>query len=662
MHHLPNTNSLLTFTVLCGLLSTASAQETDRAGGAAPSDDLFRQTAAQRLGADENDLSLGLLEGPVRLEELGTEVYVRSVQTGDGTKLVVAMTSDGHVVDLGRARESDHQLGLWRRGKISRRLFEETAQRPGGERVPVVAWLVAPSVADIRETYGLITEDFDAKGQLTREIAENHEAEISAQVAQRIDPVTSAAEARLRSAGYQVIGRDSYAPIVFLALNSSEMLALRSDPAIESLDWAGTDFGDRLNVAVGEVRANAVWSAPGGVTGVGAKVSIVEGGTVCDQHPFMPLAAVRLGGTFHSNHTTGVASCVAGNHPNYKGVAPGATLISANGADFTSGSTDVTAQLPQSVAAVSWSVTQGAQIMNLSYGAANPTATVSSFDKYLDWIARYNAKTICIAAGNSGSFAGDPGAGFNQIAVGSFNDMGNSVWAGESMAPDSSWRNPSTGVETPQVAAPGVNITMLQCFTPWFGYTASGTSFASPITAGECALIVSKQPALGSWPEAIRAIVMATAWHNIEGLARLSSMDGAGGIDALAGFRVASRGKGIGFNYGTLFPNSFDAAGYLQTQTAFATAGQSVRATLSFDSTPSGGPTYSLDSLRCDLDLYVYGPTGALVASSASSIQPFEIVHFTAPSTGTYTVKIRRYSFTGASEYYGTAFTTSADM
>ena len=230
------------------------------------------------------------------------------------------------------------------------------------------------------------------------------------------------------------------------------------------------------------------------------------------------------------------------------------------------------------------------------------------------------------------------------------------------MATSSSWKNPSTGVETPQVAAPGVNITMLKCASPWWGYTQSGTSFASPLTAGECALIVSKQPALGSWPEAVRAIVMATAWHNIEGLARLSSKDGAGGIDALAGFRVASRGKGVGFNYGTLLSTSFDANGYYQTQVASAAAGQSVRVCLSFDSTPSGGPAYTQDNLMCDLDLYVYGPTGALVASSTSSIQPFEVVHFSAPSTGNYTVKIRRFSFTGSSEYYGTAFTTSADM
>ncbi len=654
-----NHHPLTTFAVLCGLYSSALAQQD---AGVPPSDELFLQTAARRLGADASDVTLGRLEGPVRLDDFGTEVYVRSCQLGDEDKTVVAITADGRVVDFGRARELDRQIGLSRRGKISRRLFDEAASRPGDERVPVVAWIAAPSLADIRETFGLLTEEFDSQGQLTREIAETHEAEISSQIRERIDPVTRDAEERFRSAGFEVLGRDEYVPIVFLAVNASELLALQTDPSIESVDWAGTDFGDRLNVAVGEVRAYGVWSAPGGVTGVGARVSIVEGGTVCDQHPFMPLAAVRLGGWLHNDHTTGVASCVAGNHGTYKGVAPGATLLSANGADFVDNSTNVTTQMPQSVAAVSWSVAQGAHILNLSYGAANPGATVSSFDRYLDWIARNNAKTICIAAGNSGNFAGDPGAGFNQIAVGSFNDMGNSVWAGESMAASSSWRNPVTGVETPQVAAPGVNITMLKCSTPWFGYTNSGTSFASPLTAGECALLVSKQPALGSWPEAVRAIVMATAWHNIEGLPRLSSKDGAGGIDAIAAFRVASRLKGVGYNYGSLTATSFDANGYYQTQTASALAGQTVRVCLSFDSTPTGGPAYTQDNLLCDLDLYVYGPTGALVATSTSSIQPFEIVQFTAPATCAYKVKIRKYSFTGTSEFYGTAFTTNADM
>ena len=76
-------------------------------------------------------------------------------------------------------------------------------------------------------------------------------------------------------------------------------------------------------------------------------------------------------------------------------------------------------------------------------------------DRYLDWVVRSSAKTVVSACGNSGTFANNPGAGFNQIAVGNFDDKGTPLWSDDRMNPTSSWMNPSTGVETPQVVAPG---------------------------------------------------------------------------------------------------------------------------------------------------------------------------------------------------------------
>src|SRR6185503_12212181 len=44
-----------------------------------------------------------------------------------------------------------------------------------------------------------------------------------------------------------------------------------------------------------------------------------------------------------------------------------------------------------------------------------------------------------------------------------------------------------------------------------------------------------------------------------------------------------------------------------------------------------------------DLDLYVYGPTGAYVGGSASWDNQFEVVNFTPTMTGNYRIKISRY-------------------
>jgi subtilisin family serine protease len=194
-----------------------------------------------------------------------------------------------------------------------------------------------------------------------------------------------------------------------------------------------------------------------------------------------------------------------------------------------------------------------------------------------------------------------------------------------------------------------------------FSYVSNGTSFSSPMVAGEAALVVSRHAALKSWPEAVRAIVMATAWHNIEGAAALSGMDGAGGIDARAAVLVTGRGRGYGFQYGTLTASSFDNSGFVTTQSMYIPAGRTARACLSFDSVVSGS-NYASDVLVSDLDLYVYNPAGQLVAWSVSGIQPFEMVQFTAATSGTYQVRVRRYRLGSTYEYYGTALSVSTDI
>jgi hypothetical protein len=300
--------------------------------------------------------------------------------------------------------------------------------------------------------------------------------------------------------------------------------------------------------------------------------------------------------------------------------------------------------------------------MNLSYGERNPGPTVTAFDRYLDWVVRNQARTLTIACGNSGTlsgYAGNPGAGYNAIAVGNFDDRGSAGWSGEVMNPSSSWRNPTTGVEPPQVAAPGTRIQMLSC-SGGTNYLANGTSFSAPIVAGAAALMQSARPSLGSFPEAVRAILMATAWHNIEGATALSSKDGAGGINAKSAWAVAYRTGSHA--YGTLRSTSFGHVNQYVAQRTFATAGQRVRCALSWNSTPSGAPSYSTNNLLADFDLAVYRPDGILVAYSTRALQPFEIVDFVAPTSGFYEVWIYRRRFNGTLEYFGTAMTVSADM
>ena len=69
--------------------------------------------------------------------------------------------------------------------------------------------------------------------------------------------------------------------------------------------------------------------------------------------------------------------------------------------------------------------------------------------------------------------------------------------------------------------------------------------------------------------------------------------------------------------------------------------------------------SYSTDTLKMDLDMTVENPTGTVVASSASSLNPFEIVMFVPKVSGLYTVKMKRQRFQGTSEPFALAWTTA---
>ncbi|QDU66468.1 S8 family peptidase [Engelhardtia mirabilis] len=619
----------------------------------------FRAAGAELLGVDASNAQLILdrIEGPVVLPETGRTLWIASVLLGDERKVTVALDALGQSVDLEAAKIAERVVAFQRRGKFTAALAERIDLAPGAT-VRVAAWIDVEDVDAARLEHAAAIEALDEAGQLTEADVDYHLAEIARKVAATIEPETARFAEDLRGLGI-VAGADTQAPLVFFETDLARLQQIADDPRVLVLDAADTDFAPRLENAFEEVRADKVYSNYSWANADYSRVGIVEGGRPC-AGSFLDIVEFRQSGS-NSSHTTGVASCVASSHPTETGVAKGARLYAANGATFSSNQT-FTSGFQGSVDAITWAISRGCHIMNLSYGAGAPGSNVTGFDKYLDYVARYNARTLAIACGNSGAYAGDPGAGFNQIAVGNFTDQNDYNWTSESMASSSSWQNPTTGVETPQVAAPGTGLTMLDC-SNGTSYSASGTSFSSPIVAGIAALIVDRVPSLGSWPEPVRAIVMATAWHNIEGSSRLSSKDGAGGVSAYAAFRVAGRGKGNGYQYGTLYPSSFDSSGLYTTNTVWVSAGTKVRACLSFDSQVKKSSILSFtwydSTLDSDLDFRCYSPSGALKSSSSSSVQPFEMLEFTATESGYHTFKVRNWSFGGSSEYFGTAVSLS---
>jgi subtilisin family serine protease len=113
------------------------------------------------------------------------------------------------------------------------------------------------------------------------------------------------------------------------------------------------------------------------------------------------------------------------------------------------------------------------------------------------------------------------------------------------MWPDSAYVNPVSphnDREKPEVVAVGANVTALGVNN--VPQTRSGTSHAAPQVAGLVALLVHRNSTLGYWPEAVKAIIMASATHNITGPTIIvrgqgDLRDGAGAINAVLADTVA---------------------------------------------------------------------------------------------------------------------------
>ena len=128
--------------------------------------------------------------------------------------------------------------------------------------------------------------------------------------------------------------------------------------------------------------------------------------------------------------------------------------------------------------AITYAADRGVRVINVSITGTTASSTLQSAVNY----AWNKGSVVIAAAGNSGSTAmGYPAACDKVIAVGST----------ESTDAKSSFSNYGTWID---VTAPGSGI-----YTTFRGGgygAASGTSFASPITAGVAALMLSVKPAL----------------------------------------------------------------------------------------------------------------------------------------------------------------------
>jgi hypothetical protein len=215
----------------------------------------------------------------------------------------------------------------------------------------------------------------------------------------------------------------------------------------------------------------------------------------------------------------------------------------------------------------------------------------------------------------------------------------------------------------PAIASPGSRHALL-------GDSFGGTSAATPVTASIAALLMSENASLKIWPEAIRAILLATANYQRADSANWSrSADGKDGTGLTNAYfadlaarkrETSTTAQFRAHDYGLMSAADFSGGFYEKTWKAKThTTSSRIRVALTWNSKTTGASSV----LDADLDLWVYDPDMHLVAWSSSWDSSHEFVEFTPSKTGAYTIKVRGYSVPDDFwSYYGVAWTTHYDL
>lgn len=328
-------------------------------------------------------------------------------------------------------------------------------------------------------------------------------------------------------------------PIVnSIACNMSlnDISILKDDPDVDYISYDNKVY-TQLDIANKTIKTNI--ANKHNLTGKDITIAVIDTGLAPHLDLFRPNRRVLHFKDIVNNrsklyddngHGSHVAGIIAGNgyssKEKYKGIAPLSNLVVIKALDSSgSGSTS------DIVSAIQWVIDNkdiyDIKILNLSLGTPISSNNSSPLKDAVDEAVRKGITVVC-AAGNSGPSRGSilcPGNSSSVITVGAVDDNKTSEISDDTIANFSSRGPTREGLRKPDIVAPGVDIMSISNRNP-SGYSSlSGTSMATPIITGTCALLYEKYGDLN--PRTVKNMLM----NNCSNIGFSQNEQGAGIID-----------------------------------------------------------------------------------------------------------------------------------
>lgn len=567
--------------------------------------------------------------------------FVKAVHRQKGEQVHLAFDEKGEQVD-GQAMLDDYQLRRYAKfGRLHETLFNHLEGGRDSDQVDVAVW---PHIKEDLTNYkkpnhGEIKEPPQEARDLLKEAIRTRSAVVD----------------KLKKLGAKVKDTPQETLVIYASLRADKVrdLAKSDDVSRIFLDdrTAIRDLAD--SEAISRVKqAHAL-----GFIGLGVHVAVFEDGpSDVSNLVFADRYLQNPPDSTHARLTSAIIKNVEPGKPH--GYAPGCHLYSANIRD--NAALQWALDQPRSCTVISQSFHRSSSEGQNEQGSPSMSADDILKDHM---VTQWPYPTIVHAAGNiSEAVEYVNHKGFNTLSVGSHDDNATA------MAGSSVFKNPTSphgDRELPELAANGTGVTAL-------GLAMSGTSFAAPAVAGTAAVIQSIDSTLKSWPEACRAILLASADRNISGGTwaldlglHIDQSDGAGALNSYMASSIAQQRRDKdaspaprGWDVDSLVTEDLQSGNNLSkfryrvqvpppSEPGPIRFVYTIKAALAWNSKVAANSAGVLTSApTVNLDLIVRDISGLQVSVSSSFDNSYEVVEFTAVAGGSYDIFIRRASGT----------------